>query len=361
MIVVYPMVVSNSISENTLPAISKMIENYIIVFMQNDFMSAINGKYGGHKPKLSYKIKQGKIVGESINLVEAKEDLPKDTGILAGTKRAKQKYKDIKNKFKKDDELEKLKGKSPEEVKKNIDISKEKRERQKWKAEKKKSKEDKKSKAAKVSVRASDRTISLEPSWVEVHTDDMGTQFVGVKVVPYRVNSDVKLSHLLMHDMKLRDLDVLTLSLGRKLLGKILRISRPGGTVTGDPKRDIIYRTTGQQGETFVALEKNNDIDEYFLQNTNRINRLFKLGWGNFVIADDALQIAHFCMRANKGICQSMNYRMMYKTLGQSGVYEDLEDARKQNSSLFKMKKTRFSKLLGESKTEEKLFIYQER
>jgi len=51
----------------------------------------------------------------------------------------------------------------------------------------------------------------------------------------------------------------------------------------------------------------------------------------------------------------------MYKTLGQSDIYDSLEDLRKQNSSIFKVRSTRLSKILGESKVEQKLFDYQER
>jgi hypothetical protein len=193
-----------------------------------------------------------------------------------------------------------------------------------------------------------------------VETDKFGSQLIGIKVVPYRVKSDAKLSHLIMHDTKIKGISALTIPLGRKIIGIMLRLTHKG-PVTGDPKRDIIYRTTSHRAETFVVLEKNHDVDEYFLNNTGKINRLFKLGWGNFIIADDVLQIAHFCMRAQKGICQGMSYRMMYKTLGQSGIYEDLEDVRKQNASLFKMKRVRFTKLLGESKAEDKLINYQER
>lgn len=392
MIVVYPMIVSNAVSENTLPALSKMLELYISVYMQNDLMGAINGKFGGPRPSIRYKIKKGKIIGESIDLSEADEE-----SVLPGTKdpqqieaqlekarrtkeRLIQKIKDIRAAQKRaesDKDARDLKEKELEHQQamdkvdaaekelerahkqamdlKNLELKQSKETREKAKHDK-----EMKDKASKVDLVTSDKTISIEPTTVKVTTELYGTQLLGIKVVPYRVISDAKLSHLLMHDMKVKGIAALTIPLGRKILGKMLRFTHRG-PVSGDPKKDIIYRTTGHKGETFVVLEKNHDVDQYFLQNTKRINRLFKLGWGNFIIADDALGIANFCMRANKGICQGVSYRMMYKTLGQSGVYEDLEDLRKQNSSLFKMRAKRFSKLLGEAKVEEKLINYQER
>jgi hypothetical protein len=346
MIVVYPMIVSNAVSENTLPALSKMLEMYIAVYMENDVMNTVNGKFGGPKPSLRYKIKRGKIIGESIDLSEADEE-----SVLPGTKKTR-KAKE-KTRQEKEDE-KKYPGVSKYDIEKlTTQKSREKRELEKHEKEMK-------DRASKVDVVTSDKTISIEPTTVKIHTDKHGTQLLGIKVVPYRVISDAKLSHLLMHDMKVKGITASIIPFGRKIMGKILRFVNRG-PVTGDPKKDIIYQTTGHKGETFVVLEKNYDVDEYFLKNTKKINRLFKLGWGNFIIADDALGIAHFCMRANKGICQGVSYRMMYKTLGQSGVYEDLEDLRKQNSSLFKVRSKRFSKLLGEAKVDEKLINYQER
>jgi len=339
MIVVYPMIVSNAVSENTLPALGKMLEQYILVYMQNDVLSSINGKYGGPRPQLRYKIKGNKIIGESINLNEGIP--PDDFNEAPGTKQPKKEKETKETKTKED---------KPDDRKLKLDNEKLKL------AKAKEAREI--AKHAKIRIDVSDKTISIEPTYMTIETDDFGTQFVGIKIIPYRVKSDAKLSHLLMHDIQIKGITAKLIPLGRKIMGRMLRVTHKG-PVTGDPKKDIIYRTTGHKGETFVVLEKNNDVDEHFLENTRKINRLFKLGWGNFIIADDVLQIAYFCMRANRGMCQGMSYRMMYKTLGQSGVYEDLEDIRKQNSSLFKMKKTRFSKLLGESKIQEKLIKYQ--
>jgi len=366
MIVVYPMIVSNAVSENTLPALTKMMEQYVLVYMQDDILSSINGMYGGPRPQLRYKIKGNKIIGESIDLNEVNP--PDEFHELPGTKKnpdeeIRKREKEIKKREKELKQQPKLSqdNKNNDFESKKLALDKEKLALQKSKEARDKEiyDKEKKDKGSKVRIDVSDKTISIEPTWMKIETDEFGTKFVGIKVVPYRVISDAKLSHLLMHDMQIKGITAKFVPLGRKIMGKMLRLTRKG-PISGDPKKDIIYRTTGHKGETFVVLEKNNDVDEYFLDNTKKINRLFKLGWGNFIIADDVLQIAHFCLRAHKGMCQGMSYRMMYKTLGQSGVYEDLEDMRKQNSSLFKMKRARFSKLLGESKVQEKLINYQE-
>jgi hypothetical protein len=355
MIVVYPMIVSNAVSENTLPALSKMLEQYILIYMHDDLINFLNkhGNLTTTNMKLRYKIKGKKIVGESIDLNEVEDWEDPGTG-KGGMSSAEQRKKAEIEAY--DEEREKEK----DRLRHDLDMQKLKSRSDAEKREVDKHK-DEQAKGAKVDVKVgSDKTITLEPTWMTVNTEKYGTQMLGIKVVPYRVNSDAKLSHLLMHDIKINMIHALTLRLGRIIMGKLLRLVYRG-PVSGDPKKDIIYRTTGHGGETFVVLERNHDIDEFFLKNIKKINRLFKLGWGNFVIADDALQVANFCMRASKGICQGISYRMMYKTLGQSGVYEDLEDIRQQSSSLFKMKRVRFSKLLGESNAENRLINYQER
>jgi hypothetical protein len=385
MIVIYPMMVSNAVSENTLPAIGKMLEHYIMVYMQNDVINTLNDKASqASNVKIRYKIKGKKWIGESVDLSEAKPT--RDEEYEKGNKKriedvrqkardAGQKTSDVlhpgqkKRRDERDEEERDIKYKnmSPKEREEALeDEEKKEREAGKYKSGQEKNQREKekweleKAKGEKVSIKVSDKSISIEPTYMSVETDKLGTQFIGVKVIPYRVISDAKLSHLIMHDMKVKGIASLTIPFGRQIIGAMLRLTNRG-PVSGDPKKDIIYRTTGHKGETFVVLEKNQDIDETFLRNTSRINRLFKMGWGNFVLADDVLGLAYFCLRANKGICQGVSYRMMYKTLGQSGVYEDMEDLRKQNSSLFKVGAKKFSKLLGEAKSDEKLFNYQER
>ena len=58
MIVVYPLLVSNSVSKNAIPGIIKVLENYILVY-ELDFIMKTVSEGGGHKGQ--YKIKKGRI------------------------------------------------------------------------------------------------------------------------------------------------------------------------------------------------------------------------------------------------------------------------------------------------------------
>jgi hypothetical protein len=130
-----------------------------------------------------------------------------------------------------------------------------------------------------------------------------------------------------------------------------------GLTPSGDPRRDIIFGRTGLKGGGFIVLSKTDDIDETFLSNISRINRLFKMGWGNIIIADDINRQVYFCMQQYKGVCNAISYSMMYQNFGMTKVYDDLEDAKRKNSSLFKIKRP-FSKVVSEWITEYRYLKY---
>ena len=229
---------------------------------------------------------------------------------------------------------------------------------------------EKAAKNAQVNVRVTDnRSISMEPTTMEIdRVDKEGNKsrmFLGVKVVPMRVSSDVKLSHLILFDANLSSLSAMMISLGRKLLKGfytildrwLRRLRQP--IPTGDPRHDILMGRTGmgRDSETFIVLSKQEDIDEFFLDNIAKMNRLFKMGWGNIVIADDIARVAYFCTGELRGMCSGVPYAMMYQNLGQAKAYETMEDAKKANSSIFKISK-QFTRVLGECKHDLKLLTY---
>jgi hypothetical protein len=130
-----------------------------------------------------------------------------------------------------------------------------------------------------------------------------------------------------------------------------------GITPSGDPRRDIIMARTGHGGEGFIVLSKTEDIDEIFLTNIKRINRLFKMGWGNIIITDDINRMAYFCMKKFRGVCTAISYSMIYANFGQLQVYNDLEDAKRKTSSIFKIRK-QFSKIVAEWVVDQKQSKY---
>ena len=235
-------------------------------------------------------------------------------------------------------------------------------------------------KQAKGSVKVEEvnmRSISLEPSTVMVSVEQKDKtvvrELLGVKIVPMRVKSDVKLGYLLTNDSKLNYIMTLMTVSGRSLLkkawsvfDKMLKTIRigpykehGGQVVTGDPRKDIILGRTGHQGETFITIEKGEDFDEIILSNSQKIRKLFLLGWGNLIITDNVTKQAHFCMKKYNGMCNSLPFLMLYETLKASKSYETLEDIKKQTQSLFKTRPIRIEKILSEAKALNKLNQYR--
>lgn len=379
MVIVFPMLVSQSVSENVIPGIAKTVEGYLIVNNMSDIMDdpmvRRTGLFKGFRAtKGGWFAREGvelledeasdreELIGRGGTKTSDREELigrggTKTSVDSAGAKR--QTNQDIivatKERNRKKEEREERSEKRKEE------------EYQRKKAEEELKKKETKATAK---VIASDyKSISLEPSYITVETTlrsgAIKRQFIGIKVVPYRVKSSEKLSRLILHDTQLNYLNSLMISLGRKVMRLFYslldkwggRLRMGGVTMSGDPRRDIIMSRTGKKGLGIIVLDKNEDVDERFTQNISKLNRLFKMGWGNIIIADDISRSAYFCMRNFGGTCNVLNYSMMYQNLGQLKVYDSIEDSKRQNSSLFKVS-TRASKVFSEWKVESKLTKY---
>lgn len=380
MIIIFPMLVSQSVSENAIPGIAKTIEGYLIVNKMNEIMSSPEVKK--HSMFKSFN-SRGKLFVAKEGVYLTEED-PWDPGTKGepedeGERRTREKEEREKAKEERekekhdleiaDKELELKKKQKELEQKRRKETreeEKERRERQKHEDEEAKKRETK----ASAKITNSDyKSIALEPSFIQVEvalrSGAVEKRFVGIKVVPYRVKSETKLSHLILHDIQLKNMNASLVARGRKVMrwfyGMVdkwrARLKLGGAAPSGDPKRDIIRGRTGHKGPGFVVLSKNEDLDSRLLSNISKINRLFKMGWGNIVVADDIQRQAYFCMAQFRGMCTVLSYSMMYQNVGQLKVYESLEDAKRQNSSLFKVSR-RASKVFAEWISDYRQFKY---
>jgi len=349
------MLVSKAVSENIVPGIAKALELYILTYSHDQYLQT-----AGQSRNVNFKIKGGKITAtEGVDFTEATR--PGGPGTKQPTPTPpdpndieQQKLDWEKEKFEKQQDAERKKA-------------------EKEKASKEKEKEEKENKLelarkAKVDVKLADnKAMSIEPSWMTSEVVDRNgytkKELIGVKVVALRIKSDEKLSRLILHDTQLGFLNSMMIRFGRSILrrfyGFIDRWSkRAGGVVlSGDPRRDIVMGRTGHDGQAFVVLNKNEDIDEIFMSNIGRINRLFKMGWGNIIIVDDINRVAYFCMQKYKGVCMALSYAMIYHNFGKLDVYNTLEDAKRQSNSIFKIGKN-ITKVMAEWFVEEKRSKY---
>ena len=97
--------------------------------------------------------------------------------------------------------------------------------------------------------------------------------------------------------------------------------------------------------------------DDLFFNDSASINKLFNKGWESFIVCDDVNRIAHFVMEEFKGMTTSLNYAMIYQTIGQFKVYESLEDVKRSSSALFK-RKMKTTKLIAGALAKQKLNKY---
>lgn len=367
MIVLYPLLTSTAVSENIVPGISKTLEQYIIVHLHNEVVTSPDVKRN-----FDFKIKGGKFfMKESENLTEAEDDLfksgskkPAQSATKSRDDQAEKEREEREERRKRAEHVMKQKKAAADRAKKLDDIRRAKRKDQEEKEE-----EENKIKRARADVTVRDsKSLSIEPTFITVEAEDVygnkRQEFLGIKVVPYRVISREKLSHLILYDAQMNSLMASVVSFGRKIVRHLYNFSDKwlkwvtgSKTPTGDPRKDILMGRSGYKGEGFILLSKNEDIDEMFLNNTKKINRLFKMGWGNMIIADDVNRVAYFCMKKFKGVCTAVPYTIIYQNFGLAKVYADLEDAKRQSSSIFKVRKS-LSKVLSEWITEHRLLKY---
>ena len=382
MIALYPMLVSNTVSRNIIPGIAKVLENYLMVYGITSIMDkAMNQLDKKDRPKYSFKQKR-LVFKES-------EDFMVDFFSREVMFEQSKAYQNYGKGNKGTSTSTSSKGK---QTKKSLQTQKGQTQYQQATGGSASSsaaggkafvnvepgaitvntKEKDSAKDARVDIGAFDmKSVSLEPTWMK--TDIISAAghktsgIVGVKVVPYPVKSDAKLAHLLMYDRQVSNLQSLAIRFGRKVENAFYRAWKvawkvmtlgigtgPAGGmgITGNPKHDILARRTilkaKDASDIFVVVNQA-DLSDDFYASANGILNLFRMGWSSIIIVDDVNRRVSFCMRELKGMCSMMPFTMLYQTYQQAKVYEDLEDAKRSASSIFKVQRKKFSKIVGES------------
>jgi len=368
MVKLYPTLIANSVSKNIIPGILKSIERYAMIYRMGDILKQARKDLGveaiyrkvGSKSKIVVKETEDQL----INFL-AKEFLteqgPYGRYPGSGTKGPSQTspYTQSQNQQQKDEEdayeyNEKLK-----------DV-----ERQAFRKKKgEQAAMPDSAQNASVSIGPYDMTsLMLEPSWMKI---DMETKdgakhsgVIGIKAVPIAVKSDAQLSHLIMWDQQIGKLMTLIIRMGRPIEGIFYRTWRNtvgkffgSSGISGNPFKDIVLKRTiiGTKGADDIFLVLNQaDLPADFASRAKDIRKLFKLSWESFCIADDVNRRVAFCMKQFKGMCSIIPYSMLYQTLGQARVFEDMEDVRRTSGNLFKTNKN-LKKVIGESMAQKKL------
>lgn len=355
MIVVYPMICSGTIAESTLPAIAKTIERYLIVYYMSELVRDVNDRAYAVGAR-NFKIKNGKLFlewdptaggGNKYEDERNEREREKNERERQKNEREWEKHGREREAIRRDEEKHGIeRDKYERDIEK--DKTKETRDAERHQMEKDKIKR------GKIAMNVSAPTVDISPTYVTVETPK-GSAFVGVKVIAIRVQSDMDFTYYLEKDQDLNWVFATAVGIGRGALRKIYStydrfIGHHFGSLTpsGDARHDVIYARSGFSIKGITLVDRN-AMSEDFMSSAKHVNRMHGLGWDNIILADDINRYAYFCMQKFRGICNSIPYQMMYRTLGQEQVYDSIEQTRMKNSSLFKAG-PKLSKLVGESK-----------
>ena len=333
MIITYPMLISASVSPNVIPGLVKAVEKYILVYNTDKVLRAANigvakvvraaGQTVGATLKLG---RQGRLTIENTMI----DPLFEASGQQPLFDKAK-----FGNPPKQKPEVTVKTGPGPAGPRPNLDIPKD--------------------------------SVALEPTWLHVTTEKKGLQILGVKVIPFRVETSENIINIIMSDTRLKGLDYMTAKYSRTALRVFFRFVRAirlpaikDKALTGDPKFDLLWGGTRYGADMFVGISQL-DLDgaEEIFSKPGIVRRVHKLGWASLIITDDVNKKATFCMREFGGVCSSVPYAFMYSSLGKdhAKVYEDLEDIKRSASPFFRMS-TRRKKVFGEAMANTKLNDY---
>ncbi len=322
MIVVYPMLTSDSISQNVLPGVCKALERFIIVYRLDTVLKRVD-------KQINIKFN---IVGKNIQVKEGTELL------------------EVSKKGTLDPKTAVLsRGDEPEDkgvkIKGYVDTS-----------------PSGKSEAKIDYPNKSD--LTLEPTYITVNTKS-GPALIGVKVLPFPIKTKGKVNvvELMENDRQMKAFLATMKGMGRYVIrfmhgawrstiGRFPLLTR---TISGDPKKDIIYASSQFGVDTFILLNMM-DIKEAFLKSPSLVKKLHYMGWRSFAVSDEVNRRVSFCMKEFGGVCNVVPYSYLFSSLGgdQKRAFDDLEDVRKSTAAFFKQKIPR-KKLLGEQLVNAKL------
>lgn len=194
------------------------------------------------------------------------------------------------------------------------------------------------------SASLSNTSLGLEPTWIKVQNKEGGGESrLGIKVVPMMIEG-FNIKHTLSADMKKYFIQSFLTNVSRIVMRKVYRLidkwTSFGARPRGDIRQDVFYARTGHDGQPFILLDLNEDVPPLFLSQPQNMLKLWKMSWGNLLIADDNIKTVMFCMKKYKGMCSNFTYSMLFaQTKEMAKVFEDMESAKKAMGSIFKFNK----------------------
>lgn len=343
MIVMFPMLVSTTVSSDILPAISKALEKFILLYRMDQISARLSlpnramymaGLTGMAKKGITGALLASKEYdGEGDLLAEA--PFLKTDGPAAGP-----------GGFKKGFEPKPIKIYPP-----NININMPSTGKSSHADRRPGSTDFEPDKRGVHFESPKHDNLALEPTYVELTHPSIGTMILGVKVLPFPVSSEFNLMYYLSHDMSSnwmvdqfksrwrkygRIAWTVLRSLWMPILGSPFR-----RTLTGDPQKDVAYASTIFKHNVFCLINYNDSVSQ-MVANPGTLRKMYKLGWNSLIFADDISRKATFCMNEFQGLCSTIPYSVMGASFGKEykEVFQSMEDVKKSSASFFSVKKS---------------------
>ena len=332
MIIMHPMIVSNTVSSNIIPGICKSLEKFLLAYRMDYISSRWTGK--------SFRLKESNVPEGEIwfeNIMEQRVGGP-PTGASSSTVHNKATANALNQQVAQLNMTQDLQGgqdgkKSSSSL--GFDLK-----------------------------QLNSDILSVEPTFVTIEVEVSGAklqQVVGIKVVPYAVSSDAGLAQLITSDSVVSTLNSHLISKGREIqrafwkvwqaaIRPIPIVGEPKSAI-GDPRHDILMARSKYGKHILVCMNYMDLQTEFFRENGPRkIDKLHRMGWDSLIFPDDVQKRVYYCMKEFKGVCSVVPYSMVYSSVGKMsyGAYDSLEDVRKTTSPFFRMKKISSSKLVNE-------------
>jgi len=323
MIIVYPMLTSPNISQNSLPGIIKAVEKYILVYNLDDVLNEANSMISSIATTGSKLVIQAGAIYLASKVGQWMTNSSNDYNLdhLFLLEQGGASFKTPTAPL------------PPEEqMQSNIaDMG------------------SKISKGIKVDIPRRD-SISLEPTWVQVNSDIAGTKLLGVKVVPFTIKSDVDIMTMISQDAQLTGFNRAIESTKRSLKSLMYSLMRgikipfiKDRALTGNSNLDILWAGTKHGRNLFTCLNSIEIEHGDVFSKPQQVQKLHSLGWTSFIIADDVNKKATFCMKEFTGLCSTVPYGLLYSSVGKEHyeVYQNIDDVKHSAGPFFRLNSKR--------------------
>lgn len=345
MIVMFPLLTDETVSPNIIPGVCTALERFALIYKLDEIL-----RWGG-LPLDSRIISYGKdiasIATRAAGGPTALFGAPMTEGAISEYEADKHKSDLYNSAMEKGLDLMDPISAGVKATKAVIDtglsIEKTIRDRKKEKFEKEK--ELLRVPERKIDVKAIDikSNLSVEPTWITTQSRK-GTAVLGVKVVPYPIDSTAFV-HRIVRDMSLSFYDEVLERYERGITRMFYTVMRKlpifrSINIKKDPFSDIIYARSKYKGNIFTLFNLASLQDESIFREAGGVDKLFRLGWNSILISDDVTKRVVFCMKEFGGMCSVINYSYVYASIGSEYAkeYGNLEDLKKSSSPFFKTK-----------------------